>query len=96
MQRETHRCCLTNVCYSHVYENESTFGHELNLDQSWFELSKCRFDLNKCNSNSNLIQFLVFALPLIVILVQFVKAELGLILILISFRSAKNILVGEI
>ena len=27
--------------YSHAYENESTFWHEWNLDQSWFDLSKC-------------------------------------------------------
>ena len=26
------RCCRTNLCHFHAYENESTFGHELNLN----------------------------------------------------------------
>ena len=35
-----------NLNYSHAYENEFTFGHELNMDLNFF-------DLSKCNSNSN-------------------------------------------
>jgi len=32
VQQETRQLWRTNLCYSHAYENESTFGHELNLD----------------------------------------------------------------
>jgi len=43
-----------------AYENESTFGLELNLDYSYFELCKCHSNFNSiyvfrnsANSNSN-------------------------------------------
>ena len=42
MQGETRQSWRTNLFYSRAYdyENESTFGHELNLDESCFDLSK--------------------------------------------------------
>jgi len=66
VQGETHQPWCTNLCYSHAYdyESESTFGHELNLDESCFDLSKDNSNSNfssiygfrkSANFNSNLI-----------------------------------------